>query len=108
MDILAICRNAKEKGPHGLKVCVEIDSLEQIDQALEGQADVLLLDNMSPDLVQQAVHQIKGRAIVEVSGGITLRNVQEYAVAGADYISVGALTHSAPSVDISLEIQSSS
>ena len=104
MDITQTCRLAKADGPHGLKICVEIESLDDIDQALEGQADVLLLDNMTPELVHQAVTQIKGRAIVEVSGGITLTNVVEFAAAGADYISIGALTHSAPAADISLDI----
>ena len=65
---------------------------------------MLLLDNMSSELVRQAVKQIKGRAIVEVSGGITIDNVQEFAAAGADYISIGSLTHSAPAVNMSLEI----
>ena len=104
MDIIQACRLAKANGPHGLRICVEIESLDDIDQALGGQADVLLLDNMSPESVHQAVTQIKGRAIVEVSGGITLTNVREFAAAGADYISIGALTHSAPAVDISLDI----
>ncbi|MCH7616135.1 MAG: carboxylating nicotinate-nucleotide diphosphorylase, partial [Nitrospinae bacterium] len=104
MDITQTCRLAKATGPHGLRICVEIESLGDIDKALEGQADVVLLDNMTPELVHQAVTQIKGRAIVEVSGGITLRNVVEFAAAGADYISIGALTHSAPAVDISLDI----
>jgi len=106
-DITQTCRRAKEKGPHGLKVCIEIASLDQIDQALQGQADVLLLDNMTPDLVRQGVSQIKGRAIVEVSGGITLTNVREFAAAGAEFISIGALTHSAPAVDINLFIPAS-
>ena len=104
MDITQACRLAKTNGPHGLRICVEIESLDDIDQALDGQADVLLLDNMTSDVVHQAVTQIKGRAIVEVSGGITLTNVREFAAAGADYISIGALTHSAPAVDISLDI----
>ncbi len=104
INITQACRLAKTNGPHGLRICVEIESLDDIDQALEGQADVLLLDNMTPELVHQAVTQIKGRAIVEVSGGITLTNVREFAAAGADYISIGALTHSAPAVDISLDI----
>lgn len=104
MDITKICRLAKAKGPHGLKIFVEIESLDEIEQAIEGQAAVLLLDNMSPELVRQAVNQIKGRAIVEVSGGITLDNVLEFAAAGADYISIGSLTHSAPAVNMSLEI----
>lgn len=104
MDITQTCRLAKANGPHGLRICVEIESLDAIEQALEGQADVLLLDNITPELVHQAVTQIKGRAIVEVSGGITLTNVREFAAAGVDYISIGALTHSAPAVDISLDI----
>ena len=104
MDITKICRLAKAKGPHGLKIFVEIESLDEIEQAIEGQAAVLLLDNMPPELVRQAVNQIKGRAIVEVSGGITLDNVLEFAAAGADYISIGSLTHSAPAVNMSLEI----
>jgi len=104
MGITQTCRLAKANGPHGLRICVEIESLDDIDQVLEGQADVLLLDNMTSELVHRAVTQIKGRAIVEVSGGITLTNVVEFAAAGADYISIGALTHSAPAVDISLDI----
>jgi len=105
IDITVACRMAKANAPQGLRVCVEIESLDDIKHALAGQADVLLLDNMTPDLVHKAVSQIKGQAVVEVSGGITLKNVREFAAAGADYISVGALTHSAPSVDISLDIQ---
>lgn len=105
IDITVACRMAKANAPDGFRVCVEIESLDDIEQALEGKADILLLDNMTPELVQQAVRQIKGRAVVEVSGGITLANVREYAAAGAEYISIGALTHSAPSVDISLEVQ---
>ena len=65
---------------------------------------MLLLDNMPCELVRQAVDQIKGRAIVEVSGGITIDNVREFAEAGAEYISIGSLTHSAPAVNMSLEI----
>ena len=71
---------------------------------LDGGADVLLLDNMSPSLVREAVDLIKGRARTEVSGGITLENVREYAATGVDSISIGALTHSAPAVDISLDV----
>ena len=104
MDMTKICRLAKTKSPHGFQICVEIESLDEIEQAIEGQAAVLLLDNMPSELVRQAVNQIKGRAIIEVSGGITINNVREYASAGADYISIGSLTHSAPAVNMSLEI----
>jgi nicotinate-nucleotide pyrophosphorylase (carboxylating) len=108
MNIRQVCREAREKGHHNLKICVEIEVIDDIEPAIQGQADVLLLDNMTPDLIKQAVAQIRGRAIAEVSGGITLMNVREYAAAGADQISIGALTHSAPAVDLSLEIQMAS
>ena len=98
------CRKAKERLSRHFRICVEVETLEQIDQALNGGADVLLLDNMSPSLVREAVDRIKGRAHTEVSGGITLENVREYAATGVDSISVGALTHSAPAVDISLDV----
>lgn len=108
INITVACRMAQANAPNGLQVCVEIESLDDIEQALDGKADILLLDNMTPELVQQAMRQIKGRAVVEVSGGVSLENVREYAKAGADFISIGALTHSAPSVDISLEIKPAS
>ena len=98
------CRKAKERLSHHFRICVEVETLEQIDQALDGGADVLLLDNMSPPLVREAVGLVKGRAQTEVSGGITLENVREYAATGVDSISIGALTHSAPAVDISLDV----
>ena len=98
------CRKAKERLSHHFRICVEVETLEQIDQALDGEADVLLLDNMSPPLVREAVGLVKGRAQTEVSGGITLENVREYAATGVDSISIGALTHSAPAVDISLDV----
>ena len=98
------CRKAKERLSHHFRICVEVETLEQIDQALDGGADVLLLDNMSPPLVREAVGLVKGRAQTEVSGGITLENVREYAATGIDSISIGALTHSAPAVDISLDV----
>jgi nicotinate-nucleotide pyrophosphorylase (carboxylating) len=71
---------------------------------LAGKADIILLDNMSPALVQKAVTLIKGRALVEVSGGITLQTVRDMAQAGADFISVGALTHSAPAANLSMDL----
>ena len=106
INITLAFRMAKANAPAGIQVCVEIESLGDIEPALAGQADILLLDNMTPELVRKAVILIKGRAIIEVSGGITLENVREFAAAGADCISIGALTHSAPAVDISLDIDS--
>ena len=98
------CRKARERLSRHFRICVEVENIEQIDQALDGGADVLLLDNMPPALVQEAVDLIKGKAHVEVSGGMTIENVREYAATGVDSISIGALTHSAPAVDISLDV----
>ena len=98
------CRKARERLSRHFRICVEVESLEQIDQALDGGADALLLDNMPPAVVREAVDLVKGRAHTEVSGGITLGNVREYAATGVDSISIGALTHSAPAVDISLDV----
>jgi nicotinate-nucleotide pyrophosphorylase (carboxylating) len=98
------CRRARQRASHSLRMIVEVDSLEQIPGALDGGADVILLDNMDPADVRRAIDLIKGRALVEVSGGVTLATVRAYAAAGADFISVGALTHSAPAADISLDL----
>ncbi len=87
-----------------LPIIVEVEHLSQVRQVLEGEADIILLDNMTPSMVRRAVRMIKGRALVEVSGGITLQNVRSMAAAGADRISVGALTHSAPAAALSLEL----
>jgi nicotinate-nucleotide pyrophosphorylase (carboxylating) len=78
--------------------------MEEVRQALEGRADVILLDNMTPSQVKEAVALIQGRALVEVSGGITLERASEMAPAGADYLSIGTLTHSAPAADLSMDI----
>ena len=90
-------------GAGGLLVEVEVERLDQIEEALSAGAAMLLLDNFTPEDVRQGVRQIGGRVPVEVSGGVKLENVRAYAEAGADLIAVGALTHSAPACDISLE-----
>lgn len=99
------CRRARQRAPHQLRMIVEVDALEQTPGALDGGADVILLDNMTPADVRGAIDLIKGRALVEVSGGVTLATVRDYAAAGADFISIGALTHSAPAADISLDLR---
>lgn len=104
MNITRMCRLARQQAPHGLRICVEVETMNQVRQAIQGNADVLLLDNMSPRQVRQAVSLIQGQALVEVSGGITLNNIKAMAKAGPDVISIGALTHSAPSMDLSMEI----
>ena len=88
----------------GRAVQVECDDLHQVAQALEAVAELLLLDNMSPGQVEAAVELVGGRALVEVSGGVTLDTVRAYAETGVDFISVGALTHSAPILDIGLDL----
>lgn len=90
----------------GLQVEVEVRNLDELDQALESGARHLLLDNFLPSQVTLAVERIQGRARVEVSGNITLSTIRAYAEAGADFASVGALTHSAPAADISFRLDS--
>jgi len=82
---------------------IEVDRLDQLDEVLEAGPDLILLDNMSPAELAAAVRKIGGRALTEASGGITLATVREVAETGVDLISVGALTHSAPALDISLD-----
>jgi nicotinate-nucleotide pyrophosphorylase (carboxylating) len=88
-----------------LKVEVEADTLEQVDQALAAEADLILLDNMNLVQLRLAVQKCKGRAQTEASGGITLASVRSVAEAGVDFVSVGALTHSARAVDIGLDFE---
>jgi nicotinate-nucleotide pyrophosphorylase (carboxylating) len=88
----------------GLRIEVEAQTFAQLEEALEAGADIILLDNFTPEQVAEAVRRIGGRAKVEASGGITLDNVRAYAEAGVDFVSAGALTHSAPALDLSLEL----
>jgi nicotinate-nucleotide pyrophosphorylase (carboxylating) len=84
---------------------VEVETLDEVDQALDAGADILLLDNMTTDDIRAAVQRSRGRAKTEISGGVTLARIPELAATGADFVSIGALTHSAPAVDISFEIE---
>ena len=88
----------------GVEVEVECESLEEVREALAAGADWLLLDNMSPSRLKEAVALVAGRARLEASGGITLDNVREVAETGVDFISIGALTHSARALDVSMEV----
>ena len=96
------CRLANTHAPSTMQIVVEVESLPEVRQALAEKADIILLDNMTPAMVRRAVRLIDGRAVVEVSGGITLKNVRAMAAAGADRISIGALTHSAPAATLNL------
>lgn len=100
----AAVRRAREKFPK-LKIEVEADTPEQVQQALEAGADIILLDNMAIEDLRTAVHWINRRARTEASGGISLTTVRAIAETGVDFISVGALTHSANAVDIALDFQ---
>ena len=103
--VLAACQKARALATKDKPIIVEVESLSQVHAALRGRADIILLDNMTPALVKQAVKLIKGRALVEVSGGITLKNVRAMAAAGPDRISIGSLTHSAPAATLSLVLE---
>jgi len=92
-------------GSAGLPVEVEVRTREEIDEALAAGATHLLLDNLSPEMSARHIRWIKGRAKVELSGGITLDNVRAYADSGADFISSGAITHSALAVDVSFRLE---
>lgn len=106
-SVRAAVEAAKAKAPHPLRVEVEVTNLGELDEALAAGAEIVLLDNMTPAQVEVAAARAHGRGVmVEVSGGITLATIGDYARAGADLISVGALTHSAPAVDIGLDVRS--
>jgi nicotinate-nucleotide pyrophosphorylase (carboxylating) len=89
----------------GLPIEVEAQTLTEVNEALAAKADTILVDNMSMTDIRKAIDRAKGRAKVEISGGVTFERIAELAKSGADYVSIGALTHSAPAVDISFEIE---
>ncbi len=103
--IAAAVRRARERYP-SLQIEVEADTLEQVDQAVEAGAQFILLDNMNPVQLRVAVQKARGKAQTEASGGVTLATVRAIAETGVDFISVGALTHSARAVDIGLDFES--
>jgi nicotinate-nucleotide pyrophosphorylase (carboxylating) len=90
---------------HELPIEIEAQSLAQVDEAIEAGADIILIDNLPIPQVHEAVRRIAGRAKVEISGGVTLDLIPALAATGADYVSVGALTHSAPAADLSFELE---
>jgi len=89
----------------GMPIEVEAERLDQVDEALAAGADIVLVDNMAVADIREAVVRARGRAKIEISGGVTLERIPELAATGADFVSVGALTHSAPAIDISFEIE---
>ena len=102
-DIKTAIQQAQEFAGHLIPIEVEVDTLEQLSQALDAGASLVLLDNMTPDILSQAVAMCKGRAKTEASGGITPETVQAVAKAGVDFIAMGYLTHSSTALDIGLD-----
>lgn len=96
--------NSARKMP-GDKIEIEVQGIEEAQEAVNAGADILLLDNMSLEDISEVVRQFHGKVLIEVSGGMTLENVDDIAKTGVDYISIGALTHSAPALDLSLDIK---
>jgi nicotinate-nucleotide pyrophosphorylase (carboxylating) len=104
----AICQavdRARRQIPHTVKIEVEVANLEQLRLALDSGAEIIMLDNMSTEMMREAVAITAGKAILEASGGINLATVRAIAECGVDVISVGALTHSAPALDISVDLE---
>jgi nicotinate-nucleotide pyrophosphorylase (carboxylating) len=102
-DIRIAVQRARQVGPAGIKVEVECDTLDQVKTAIDAGADVIMLDNMSLVELREAVKLVDGSAVTEASGGVTLDTVRRIAETGVDWISVGALTHSAPALDLALD-----
>ena len=104
-------KTARSKSPGPLKIEVEVDTLAQLEDALSGDPDIVLLDNMQPELLHQAVairNRLAPRIQLEASGGVTLDTVTAISQTGVERISVGALTHSAPSLDLAFDWSSTS
>lgn len=103
--VVPALRSAKATVGHLVKIEIEVDTLDQLDEVLAEGADAVLLDNMDTTSLSEAVRRIDGRMVAEASGGVTLNTVKAIAETGVDMISVGALTHSAPCLDLGLDIQ---
>ncbi len=98
-------RAARERAPHTLKIEVEVEDLDGLREAVAAGADVVLLDNFSLDMLREAVKINRGHTLLEASGGVNIETVQAIARTGVDFISCGALTHSAGAIDLSMEFE---
>ena len=105
MDLQDVIRLALEKASHTIKVEVEVETLEGVNRALEAGAHIIMLDNMSVALMQEAMDLVGDRAVVEASGGINMDTVRAVAETGVHLISIGGLTHSTQALDISLDLE---
>jgi len=104
-DIATAVRRSRDLAPAGTKIEVECERREQVEAALAAGADIVMLDNMPLDLMRACVDLVAGRAVVEASGGVTLHTVRAIAETGVDWISVGALTHSSPALNLALDFE---
>ena len=104
-DIALAISRARELAPLGTRVEVECDRLEQVERAVAAGADIIMLDNMSLDEMRACVKAVARKATIEASGGVTRDRVRAIAETGVDWISVGALTHSAPALDLALDFE---
>jgi nicotinate-nucleotide pyrophosphorylase (carboxylating) len=104
-DVSKAVARARELAPKGVKIEVECNNVEQVARAADAGADIILLDNMPLAAMVESVRLVNGRAILEASGGVTLTTVRAVAETGVDWISIGALTHSAPSMDLALDFE---
>ena len=104
MSLGDVVKKAIREASHTIRVEVEVENLEQLDEALDAGAGIVLLDNMDVEQMAAAVHLAKGREFTEASGGITLETVRDVAGTGVDIISIGALTHSVRALDISMDM----
>ena len=103
-DVADIIQRARAGAPHTLKIEIEVESVDEAREAIEAGADIILLDNMPVDEMRQAARLAKGRCLTEASGNVTIENVAQIAATGVNMISVGALTHSPPAMNIGLEV----
>ncbi len=104
-SIMTAVEGARKSAHHLLKIEVETKTIDEVREAIAARADIVMLDNMSIDLMREAVKLIGGRALIEASGNITLETIRTVAETGVDFISSGSLTHSAPAADISMKIK---
>jgi len=102
--IKSAVNSVRKQISHTVKIEVEVENLSQLQEALKVQVDIIMLDNMDLETMKEAVKMVKGKALIEASGGITLEKVRKIAQTGVDLISIGALTHSVKSLNISMEI----
>ncbi len=105
LGLQQIIRRARAQAPHTVKIEVEVESLDEIPAALDGGADIVMLDNMSIEEMRSGVEMCRGRCLTEASGNVSLESVREIAETGVDMISVGALTHSVTALDIGLDFE---